>query len=440
MFVQQVQALRKQGDNMKNIIKLKFCILLTLCTIFVFSDHGGASVVMANTPVTVNSEDVPEVTFTPAQIFENNADAVFTIYTSFNNISFSPKGSGFFVCSTGIAVTNHHVIAGWPYASIRTHSGDEFYISGYYSYDINNDLVILQVVGEDFPYLTIGDSDALRIGESVYTIGSPLGYHNTFSTGIISRFDDMLDLGIYRLYGMIQITAPISGGSSGGALLNNLGQVIGITTAGYTSALAQALNFAVPISRIDLTDIKEGQYYSLPINGTLSMSNSVLFGYWIWIAGYYNFNEDGTGSRLWNNFSDTFYWHLINNVLILTVHDYPDYPYYFEERWMVLELEDDMITVGGALLMRTGEELFHLSDEDERPVLVGTWDWEGGWYTFNDDGTGGRVWSGVAATFHWDVVGGMIILTFPRAQEEQWQVNIINDDSIIVGGALFTRI
>ena len=97
--------------------KLKFCVLL-----FIVAFSGRA----------LAGPNIQELS--PAQIFQYNADAVFTIYASINNRSFNPVGSGFFLCSTGIAVTNHHVIASWPYAFIRTHDGQRFSISGYYSY------------------------------------------------------------------------------------------------------------------------------------------------------------------------------------------------------------------------------------------------------------------------------------------------------------------
>ena len=123
----------------------------------------------------------------------------------------------------------------------------------------------------------------MRVGDRVYAIGSPLGYHNTFSAGMVSRFDAVAEFGMYRVYGMIQITAPISPGSSGGALLNDFGQVVGVTTATSARASAQALNFAIPIARADLTGADGGRYLLLPISETQPASV---------LSGAYHFSSD----------------------------------------------------------------------------------------------------------------------------------------------------
>ena len=206
---------------------------------------------------------------TPAQIYEDNVDAVFIIYTFDANGSFTGNGSGFFVSSAGVAITNHHVMVDAPHAVILTQDGREFDISGYYSYDLDNDLAMIQVDGggSSFPFLTIGDSDALRVGDSVFAIGSPYGEHNTFSIGNVSRRVNTLDYDIYSINNLIQITAPISPGSSGGALLNDAGEVIGITTAVHT--IGANMGYAVPIDRVNISDSEGGRYLPLPIGRTV---------------------------------------------------------------------------------------------------------------------------------------------------------------------------
>jgi hypothetical protein len=292
-----------------------------------------------------------------------------------------------------------------------------------YEYEESRDVV--------FTYVSIGDSDAVRIGETVFTIGSPLGYHNTFSDGMISRFSDVAEFGIYRVYGMIQFTAPISGGSSGGALLNSAGEVIGITTAGYGGAFAQALNFAVPIARVDLTSTESGVYSSLPIGETYYISDSVLAGTWLWGGGYYTFNEDGTGNRTWAGDRAAFEWHISEAVLLLT---FPDSDR-DDEQWGISIINEDAVIIGGSLFTR-GEPVIGV----EFSLLVGTWNWGGGWYAFTADGIGNRVWNGISATFQWAVVNDTLVISLiPEGTEEHWHINVINDDEIYIGGSFFLR-
>ena len=115
-------------------------------------------------------------------------------------------------------------------------------ILGVVEFDEELDCAVILVEGSGFPTLKIGDSQAIKSGEKVYAIGNPKSLSNTISDGMISNprresFD-----------GMIQISVPISPGSSGGALLNAAGEVIGITTTSLTSG--QNLNFAIPMDQL----------------------------------------------------------------------------------------------------------------------------------------------------------------------------------------------
>ena len=103
------------------------------------------------------------------------------------------------------------------------------------------DLVILKVSGEGSP-LPLGDSNMARIGESIYVTGNPKGWTGTFSIGVISSFQ-------MRYAGKrIQITAPVSPGSSGGPVLNDKGEVIGVVYAVHGGPDAQNLNLAIPVN------------------------------------------------------------------------------------------------------------------------------------------------------------------------------------------------
>ncbi|MFZ2330573.1 MAG: S1C family serine protease, partial [Atribacterota bacterium] len=111
-------------------------------------------------------------------------------------------------------------------------------IDGYTAIDLNHDLIILRVPGIISSNLPLGNSDSVQVGETVYVAGNPQGLEGTFSHGIVSGI---------RLVGndkLLQITAPISPGSSGGPVLNNRGEVIGISFASFSDG--QNLNFAIP--------------------------------------------------------------------------------------------------------------------------------------------------------------------------------------------------
>lgn len=181
---------------------------------------------------------------TASEIFAKCSPAVFYIELYDKNGTAIQSGSGFFISSSGLAVTNYHVIDGAASAKIRTSNGTMYNVLGVCSYSEENDLAILQISGSGFTYLDIGDSRNLVTGANIYAIGSPLGLENTLTNGIISSASRTIDGLSY-----IQISAPISAGSSGGALLNTRGQVIGVTSASYVDG--QNLNLAVPIHMLE---------------------------------------------------------------------------------------------------------------------------------------------------------------------------------------------
>ena len=182
---------------------------------------------------------------TAEQIYAACSPAVFYIEIYDEDYWCIKTGSGFFLTEGGVAVTNYHVISGASSAWItRSDTGKEFQVLGVYDYSVDEDWAILQIDGADFPILEVGDLDYDVGGATVYAIGSPLGLQNTISAGIISnphRWDGGVNY--------IQMSAAISPGSSGGALLNKYGQVIGITSATYTEG--QNLNLALPMTYLE---------------------------------------------------------------------------------------------------------------------------------------------------------------------------------------------
>lgn len=147
-------------------------------------------------------------------------------------------GSGFFVKSHQIA-TNLHVVEGAAsgYAKLIGQK-TKYDIRGISAIDEKRDLVILNVSALGKLSLPLDDSDAVLVGETVYAVGNPHGLEGTFSQGIISS---VRTVGTDKL---LQLTAPISPGSSGGPVLNERGNVIGVSVA--TFRRGQNLNFAIP--------------------------------------------------------------------------------------------------------------------------------------------------------------------------------------------------
>ena len=157
---------------------------------------------------------------------------------------FLKLGSGFFISQNGDVITNYHVIQGASSAEIKTSDGKTYPITYILAGDEPNDLIRLSVnipSQEVYP-LTLSKTIP-EVGERIIVYGSPLGLENTVSDGIVSAIRDIPDYGR-----IIQITAPISPGSSGSPVLNLQGEVIGI--ASFQMIEGQNLNFAIPSEKI----------------------------------------------------------------------------------------------------------------------------------------------------------------------------------------------
>jgi hypothetical protein len=179
------------------------------------------------------------------------------------------QGSGFLISKDGRVVTNYHVIKSGSSAIVKLPNGTIFRVDGVLASDKNRDVAIIKAHGSDFKTLTLGDSDRLQIGEEVVAIGSPLSLESTVSNGIVSGIRIVEEEGGK----FVQITAPISPGSSGGPLFNMAGEVVGITTSHLQGG--ENLNFAVPISYAKLLVNSISKVYALPdeaeeVEGTAS--------------------------------------------------------------------------------------------------------------------------------------------------------------------------
>lgn len=192
-------------------------------------------------------------------IYDRCASSVFYIEIYDRYGTAISSGSGVFISSDGKALTNHHVVKNAHSAAVMTNDGEVYTVSGYYDAQSSIDMALIQVDGTGFPHLTMDDSGNLTAGQTVFAIGSPKGLDDTISQGIISNANRVLDGLSY-----IQMTAPISSGSSGGALINDQGLLIGLNTATYLDA--QNLNLAVPIHLY--RDLSDDTLHSFPLSGS----------------------------------------------------------------------------------------------------------------------------------------------------------------------------
>ena len=148
------------------------------------------------------------------------------------------SGSGIIISDQGYILTNFHVVAGGAYYGIvLEEESDVFYTDELIKYHPERDLAILRSDKRRPPIPILDPSERLVRGQKVVAIGSPLGLFNTISDGIVSGFREL------RETSMVQFTAPVSPGSSGGALLDLYGRLVGVITAGFDDG--QNLNLAV---------------------------------------------------------------------------------------------------------------------------------------------------------------------------------------------------
>jgi len=155
-------------------------------------------------------------------------------------------GTGFIVASTGVIATAFHVIDGASKVAIKTPSGDIYDEVSLLAKDDRRDLAILKVNGFDLPTATLGNSNEVSPGDKVIVIGNPLGAEQlltSISDGIVSGIRDLGEG-----YKVIQVTAPISAGNSGGPAFSANGDVIGVIV--FRLKEGQSLNFAVPINYV----------------------------------------------------------------------------------------------------------------------------------------------------------------------------------------------
>jgi serine protease Do len=216
--------------------------------------------VAQNAPVASDSPDADPVT--DVRIEESSAvikavdkvtPAVVTIQVTQGGFlgGATGSGSGFIFDSSGLLLTNKHVVEGAEELTVVLNDGRS-YPGTVYGIDTLTDLAIVTIEATDLPAAPIGTSAGLEPGQLAIAIGNPLGnYENTVTTGVVSglgrriRATDATQTSSEQLNNLIQTDAAINPGNSGGPLVNSAGQVIGVNTAVSTDA--QGLGFAIPI-------------------------------------------------------------------------------------------------------------------------------------------------------------------------------------------------
>jgi len=162
--------------------------------------------------------------------------------TALNGGELFATGSGFVINERGIVATNYHVIEGSDALILKISNGETYDNVMVLAADQRRDLALLKIPAIGLNALTFAPVDSASVGDSIYAFGNPLGLEGTLSSGIVSakRLWDGVQI--------LQISAPISSGSSGGPVVNTSGEVIGVSTAGMDDG--QNLNFAMPAKHV----------------------------------------------------------------------------------------------------------------------------------------------------------------------------------------------
>ncbi len=225
---------------------------------------GASSAVAATTP-DPGALIASTVELNPADLFKRVKPAVVRVNVS--TLDGEGHGSGFVLKTTGIVVTNYHVIAGGTSAAIEFHDGQRIDIEGVLYMNREKDIAILKFEPKKRTESLVAIPLALELppqGTSVVAIGAPLGLDMSITEGIVSATRTAKELetsiGLTDHDGTwVQTTAAISPGNSGGPLLNRLGEVVAINTLALTGGSAQALNFGVCCQDINqaLSELEE---------------------------------------------------------------------------------------------------------------------------------------------------------------------------------------
>lgn len=202
-----------------------------------------------------------------------------TVAVEVSSLLLGGSGSGVIYGDSGYIITNHHVIDGAGEVAVVFADGARFPAEIIGS-DPTTDIGVLRVERQDLTPIAIGSADELSIGDNTVAVGNPLGLEGgpTVTTGVVSALDRQLEVSAGEtLFGLVQTDAPIAPGSSGGALVDAAGRLIGITTAIAVSNVGpEGLGFAVPV------DIAVGVANDLIEEGEVSHARLGIVGTTAW--------------------------------------------------------------------------------------------------------------------------------------------------------------
>src|SRR5260370_27578937 len=185
----------------------------------------------------------------------------------FEGVPTRALGSGFLISTDGRILTNNHVISGSSKIEVRFSDGSR-YTAKVLVADRADDLAVIQIEPKKkVPFLKLGDSDGLQVGQKVLAIGNPYGFSGTLTTGVVSSLGREIRNENSTLEGLVQTDAAINEGNSGGPLLDSQGNVIGINTAILAPTGGNiGIGFAMPINRAKamLDDFRAGKSFGRP--------------------------------------------------------------------------------------------------------------------------------------------------------------------------------
>lgn len=294
--------------------------------------------------------DDPALALTPAEISKKDSGSIVYIETYDEEGYVLATASGIVVGGDGRIATNFHAIDGAVSAEVTLIDGRVLPVVFVLTYDIQRDLAVLKVDATDLVPVTLGNSDLVANGEEIVTIGSPIGLQNSISEGLVSNRSREVDGLPY-----IQISAPISEGSSGGALFNRFGDVIGMTSASYDDG--QNLNLAIPVN--GLTQLMKTQNaVTLAALHTMPIEQTLYYDYGVFTGRTVGGLPNGEGTLVYSN-GDVYEGNFVDGY----AKGYGEYVWNEDGTMWKGEWEDDLMNGAGQYWYT------------EKDFVSGVWEW-----------------------------------------------------------------